>query len=125
MNKPPKVKMRSADPLQDYYNDGTGNLWSVAKLLDDSKDLPVFDVPLAALNLSGHPWEGDNMFALAFHVKRCMSADLDCPILISWDGGIADGRHRIIKAVATGKTTIKARRMQWRPDPDRKEDSPP
>jgi hypothetical protein len=50
--KPPKVKFRSDDPLQDYYSDGE-NLYSVARLLDDTKDLPVFNVPLAALNLTG------------------------------------------------------------------------
>lgn len=49
---PPKVKFRDDDPLQDYYSDGE-NLYSVARLLDDTKDLPVFDVPLAALNLTG------------------------------------------------------------------------
>lgn len=120
--KPPKVKLRDAEPLQDYYDDGDGNLYSVARLLDDSKHLPVFDVPVAAIRLTGRIWDGANMYALAFHVRKCMRADLSFPILLAWDGAIADGRHRIIKAIATGKTTIKARRMTWKPEPDRKAD---
>lgn len=50
---PPKVTFRKPDPLQDYYDDGHGDLYSVARLIDDTKDLPVFDVPLAALSLTG------------------------------------------------------------------------
>jgi len=121
VNKPPKVQFRNPEPLQDYYSDGTGNLYSVARLIDDTKDLPVFDVPLAAIRLDGCPWDGDNMHALAFHVKKCMAADLTCPILLDWNGAIADGRHRVIKALALGKRTIPARRMTWKATPDSKE----
>lgn len=121
MATPPKVSMRDAEPLQDYYRDKDGNCYSVARLIDDAKNLPVFDVPLAALDLSSKIWGDCTMFALAFHVKKCVDADLRYPILLDWDGSVADGRHRIIKAIMDGKRTIKARRMHWKPDPDRKE----
>lgn len=117
--KPPKIKFRSNDPLQDYYSDGEGNLYSVARLADDAKDLPVFDCPLAALDLSGEIWQGSDMFGLANHVRRVKDADLSKPILLDWAGRIADGRHRVIKALVDGKRTIKARRMYWKPDPCR------
>ncbi len=117
--KPPKVRLRDTEPLQDWFQDVHGAQWAVARLVDDAKDLPVFQVPLAALDLTGKIWEGADMRLLAFHVKRCMDADLSYPVLIAWDGSIADGRHRILKAIATGKRTILARRMTWRPDPDR------
>lgn len=115
--KPPKVEFNHFFPLQDYYRDGEGNLYSVAKLVDDAKDLPVFDCPLAALHLSGEIWSGSNMHALAWHCRRVKNADLDEPILLDWNGAIADGRHRVIKALALGKRTIKARRLMWKPDP--------
>ncbi|MEI2416213.1 hypothetical protein V8Z80_08515 [Orrella sp. JC864] len=118
--KPPRVEFRPIDPLQDYYDDGQGNQYSVARLVDDAKDLPIFDCPLAALDLSGEIWKGSNMHGLAFHVRKVMRADLDVPILLDWNGGIADGRHRVIKALALGKRTIKAKRMTWKPDPCRK-----
>ena len=121
MSKPPKVTFRKQEPLQDYYCDGAGGWYSVAKLLDDSKDLPVFDCPLAAIDLSHVIWRDADMFVLAVHVRRVMDADLDTPILLDWHGSIADGRHRVLKAIAKGKRTIKARRMTWRPDPCKQE----
>lgn len=120
-NKVPKVAFSQVYPLQDYYNDGQGNLYSVAKLVDDAKSLPVFDCPLAALDLSGEIWSGSNMHALAWHCRRVKDADLDEPVLLDWNGVIADGRHRVIKALVEGKRTIKARRLPWKPDPCRKE----
>lgn len=123
MAKPPKVRLRDPEPLQDWFSDTEGNRYAVARLIDDAKDLPVFEVPLAALDLTGEIWKGADMRLLAFHVKKCMDADLKFPILIAWDGSIADGRHRILKAIAIGKRTILARRMQWRPEPDRQAQS--
>ena len=120
---PPLVKFRNVDPLQDYYSDGRGNLYSVARLLDDSKDLPVFECPLAALDLSHVIWRDADILGLAFHVKRVMDADLDCPILLDWNGAIADGRHRVLKALAKGRRTILAKRLPWKPDPCRREES--
>lgn len=118
----PKLEFRGIDPLQDYFCDGKGGHYSVAKLHDKTKDLPVFDCPLAALDLSAEIWEGCDMFELAFHVKRVNEADLNMPILLDWQGSIADGRHRVIKAIVEGKRTIKARRMTWKPAPCRVEE---
>lgn len=114
--KPPVVPVNDAEPLQDSFNDGTGK-WSVAKLIDDCKDLEPFDAPLASLDLSYIIWKGADMTSLAFHCKKVNAADLTKPIIISWDGCIADGRHRIIKSLMLGKRTIKAVRMTWRPTP--------
>ena len=116
--KPPVVPVNNAEPLQDHFDDGTGR-WSVAKLIDDCKDLTPFDAPLASLDLSYIIWKGADMTSLAFHCKKVNNADLTKPIIISWDGCIADGRHRIIKALMLGKRTIKAVRMTWRPTPCR------
>ena len=121
MAKAPKVTFRKHDPLQDYYCDGAGGWYSVAKLLDDTKDLPVFDCPLAALELSHVIWRDADMLMLASHVRRVMDADLDVPILLDWTGSIADGRHRVLKALAKGERTIKARRMTWRTEPCKQE----
>ncbi|SDQ42577.1 hypothetical protein [Pseudoxanthomonas sp. CF125] len=117
--KPPRVRLHDPEPLQDYYQDKDGDQYSVARLCDDARSLSVFEVPLAALSLSSHPWTGDNMLCLALHVKKCMEADLSFPVLLDWNGDIADGRHRILKAIALGKRTIKARRMTWKPVPDK------
>lgn len=122
--RPPPVRLRPLEPLQDWFVDVDGNRYSVARLLDDTKHLPVFDVPLAALDLTGEIWNGPDMLGLAYHVRACMKADLSCPILIAWDGSIADGRHRILAAIAKGRATLPARRMTWKPEPDRPAEAP-
>lgn len=116
---PPPVRLSENEPLQCWFQDRDGSLYSVARLLDDARDEPVFDVPLASLDLSGRPWDGCDMLALAKHVQQCMEADLRYPILLAWDGSIADGRHRVLKAIALGRRTIKAKRLQWKPEADR------
>ena len=115
--KLPLVKLPDLEPLQGRYSDGLGNFWSVARLIDDTKDLKPFDCPLASLNLSDVIWVDCNIQDLALHCNQVIEADLDYPIILSWDGSIAEGRHRIIKAIIEGKRTIKAVRMTWRPTP--------
>ena len=121
MKKPPKVPLARIEPLQDRYSDGKGDSWGVARLIADTKHLKPFDAPLASLDLSREIWQGNNMMDLAFHCKKVAKADLSKPIIIAWDGSIADGRHRIIKALVEGKRTIKAVRMNWKPSPCGKE----
>ena len=50
------------------------------------------------------------------------STAVEGPIILDWNGCVADGRHRIIKAIVAGKTTIKAKRLTWRMEPDKKAD---
>lgn len=121
--KYPKVKLPENEPLTHWFSDCTGARWSVARLLEETKSLEPFDCPLAALDLSPVIWAGASTFDLAGHCRRVMDADLKHPILLAWDGSVADGRHRIIKAIAEGRTTIKAKRMWWRPAPDRPADN--
>ena len=113
---PPKVRLATIEPLQDRFRHGK-ETWSVARLIDDTKHLKPFNAPLASLDLSGEIWSGNNMADMAYHCKKVAKADLSRPIIITWDGSIADGRHRIIKALMLGKRTIKAVRMQWKPTP--------
>lgn len=117
MNKPPIIKLKIKEPLQEQFNDGEGGLYSVAKLIDDTKHLEPFDCPLASLNLRGNIWDDQNIMGLARHCLAVNDADLKKPIILAWNGSIADGRHRIIKAIMLGKRTIKAVRMTWKPDP--------
>jgi len=117
-SKPPAaLPLGRNDPLLEYYHT-EGKKWSVARLIEDTKDLEVFDLPLAGMDLSGAVWQGCSMFDLARHVRKCMDADLSKPIILDWEGTIADGRHRVIKAVAEGRKTIKAVRMTWKPGDD-------
>lgn len=105
--------------LLGYYNDGTGHLYSVAKLVELTKDLVPFDAPIQAIDLSGEIWKNCNVFELAYHVKLVNDADLSYPIILDWNGGIADGRHRLIKALVLGHSTIKCVRMTYKPNFDK------
>lgn len=113
----PVVEFAKNDPLQHYYIDNDGNYYSVARLVDECKDLEPFDMPLAGMDLDYEPWKGANLFELAAHVKRVMDADLDEPIILDWNGCLADGRHRLIKALTEGRDTIKVVRLPWKLSP--------
>lgn len=116
----PAITHRPNEPLQDYYIDENGDMYSVAKLIDDTKHLKPFKVPVASLGLSSKIWAGCNIFDLAFHCKAVNEADLSKPIILDWNGEIADGRHRLIKAIIKGKKTINVVRITWRVTPCRK-----
>lgn len=116
----PKVPIDTAGHKNGFYSDGSSQ-WDVARLWELTKDLPVFDCPLAGMDLSHTAWAGSSLSALAEHCKRVNEADLSKPIILDWDGAVADGRHRIVKALMLGKTTVKAVRMTYRPEPSRTE----
>lgn len=113
------VRFADHTPLEGYYNDGHGNLYSVARLIDMCKDLEPFDVPLQAFDLSAQIWQNYSIFDLAFHIKAVNEADLSYSIILDWNGSIADGRHRLIKALVLGHSTIKCVRMYWKPEADK------
>lgn len=121
-NKPPVITFNRAEPMQDYFSDGFGRIYSVARLVDEAKDLEPFDCPLAALDLSCRIFDECDIYDVAWHIKKVNDADLSYPIILSWDGGVADGRHRILKALLEGRRTIKAVRIMYEMAPDRVED---
>lgn len=45
-------------------------------------------------------------------MRRVMNADTSIPIIISPKGQIADGCHRVMRALLDGKPTIKAYRLK-------------
>jgi hypothetical protein len=91
--------------------------WSVARLVQLSKDFPVMNVPLNHLST----WKKYDITLreLAGHVKAVLNADLSFPIILDEDNEIMDGRHRLIKAMIEGHKTIKAVRFEENPDPCR------
>lgn len=95
--------------------------WSVARLIQLSKDFPVMNIPLNHLNV-GAKYDL-TLRELAGHVKAVMNADLSFPIILDEDGDIMDGRHRIMKAMTEGKKTVKAVRFEENPTPCRVRDN--
>lgn len=56
--------------------------------------------------------------AVAHHARRIEAADLSFPIILSADGGLMDGGHRIAKALLRGDLTVAARQFDTDPSPD-------
>src|SRR5579863_6138641 len=56
--------------------------------------------------------------AVAEHARRIEAADLTRPIILSADGRLMDGGHRVAKAWLLGRTTIAAVRFETDPAPD-------
>lgn len=78
----------------------------------------AFDYPLAAYDLS---WLGFNIKDaddFVYHMRRVMNTDTSIPIIISPKGQIADGYHRVMRALLDGKSTIKAYRLKEFPYAD-------
>lgn len=115
----PKVNIEKTNLIDSYYTDQNGNVYSAVKLIEHSKNFPVFDLPLAGLDLRRKPWDIKNLDDFSYHVKRCVDTSLDHPIILDHYGTIADGCHRVVKAIVLGKKTIKAIRLEKMPDIDR------
>lgn len=90
------------------------NSWSVARLFELSRALPVMDVPLDHLCVY-YIYEKLTLREMVMHMKAVNEADLSMPIILDEDGELMDGRHRLMKAMLTGEKTIKAVRFDENP----------
>lgn len=96
--------------------------WSVPRLFELARELPVMEVPLNHLNLY-YTYEKLTLREMVMHMRAVNDADLDKPIILDEDGELMDGRHRLMKAMLTGAETIKAVRFDENPSPCQVRDS--
>lgn len=92
--------------------------WSVPRLFELSRNLPVMDVPLNHLSLN-YQYQNLRLRDMVTHMRAVLDADLSKPIILDEDGELMDGRHRLMKAMLTGIDTVKAVRFDKNPSPDR------
>ena len=90
--------------------------FSVARLVELSKNFKIMTIPLDHLNVY-NKYEDLTLREMAMHINAVNNADLKYPIILDEDGEIMDGRHRIIKAIINGEKTIKAVRFDKNPEP--------
>jgi hypothetical protein len=99
------------------------HIWHVERLWELARRLPVETVPVKDLlpileqTCCITPDERTCMH-MARHAKRVLEADLAYPILLSADGMLFDGSHRIAKAWVLGHETIQVVRFPRNPEPD-------
>jgi hypothetical protein len=110
---------------QYYFRHSKGGLlaWDVDRLIMRSRHFHRVNISVSAIR------ELDLSFASEFdhaptwqdvvnHVELIEAADLRYPIILSADGGVMDGMHRVAKAVLLGEGTIEAVQFNVDPEPD-------
>ena len=96
--------------------------WDVDRLVLGARDLPVRSVPLAAIRELDAPLfaedEPRTWRDVIIHMVLIDAADLRYPIILSADGSVMDGRHRVAKALREGRSTLDAVQFAQDPPPD-------
>jgi len=77
-------------------------------------------IPLSAIRELDQVWsdEAQTWRAMVEHLKLIDEADLSYPIILSADGAVMDGRHRVAKAAREGRSEIEAVQFVEDPEPD-------
>jgi hypothetical protein len=98
--------------------------WNVRHLVELSRDLPREWVPLSAIRELDEPYwsnEGTQILTcreVVDHARLMLDSDLAFPIILSSDGRIMDGMHRVCKALFENRTEIEAVRFVHDPAPN-------
>jgi len=111
---------------QYHFRDSPQGLraWSVRRLVELSSDLIPQQVSLSTIRELDDPfWSGGKEHPLtcreiAEHARLISESDLSFPIILSSDGRVVDGMHRVCKALNLGRETIAAVRLTVDPEPD-------
>lgn len=103
--------------------DGVRRTWRVERLWELSAELPVESVPIADLSVLDEvtwfdPEHRPTGREVVRHCRRINEADLSFPILLSEDGKVFDGVHRIARCLLEGRDRIDAKRFPENPEPD-------
>ncbi|MFA6287113.1 MAG: hypothetical protein WC661_06965 [Opitutaceae bacterium] len=107
-------------------------IWDVPTLWELAKDIPVLSVRIDTLGeLDRVAWYGADQHSgrltvrqFVDHAKRIEHANLAEPILLSSEGKLLDGFHRIAKAFMIGQTHVLAKRFDVDPAPIRNVEMP-
>lgn len=97
--------------------------WNVHRLIELSRNFEREWVDLSQIRELDEPfWSGDETRMtcrqVADHTQLIQDADLAFPVILSNDGRVMDGMHRICKAYLLGKDKIEAVRFRKEPEPD-------
>lgn len=98
--------------------------WNVHRLVDLTTTLPRERVPLSAIRELDEPYwcnEGTKQLTcreVVAHTRLINDCDFTHPVILSSDGRVMDGMHRICKALLVGLSDIEAVRFLQDPEPD-------
>jgi hypothetical protein len=113
-----KISVPGMSLYENRYRDGP-KVWLVTNLIEQAKDLPVFDLQVAALHVGECIWGAvHSPYLLVSHMKRTLAVDITKPIILSAEGFIMDGWHRVARALLDGRAYIPAVRFVKTPEYD-------
>jgi hypothetical protein len=98
--------------------------WRVEGLIEKSASLPVKEVNVAdlLLTIGNGTWFGKDQRVtiqlILSHIDRALKADLTFPIILSADGKVMDGSHRIMSAYIKGVKSLNTVQFEIDPTPD-------
>ena len=98
--------------------------WKASTLWKLSETMEVEDVSLDSFDWTNENFQCGNLSDpplwrdIGNHTKQILAADLKYPIVISAEGNVMDGMHRILKCYVFGLPTVKAVRFKVTPPPD-------
>ena len=94
--------------------------WDVDRLARLSGHLKSELVAVASIREVDEAYWGQPMTCrdVAEHARLIDESDFEFPIILSSDGRIMDGMHRVLKALMQGRSQIQAVRFETDPAPD-------
>jgi hypothetical protein len=98
--------------------------WDVRRLVELSRGLPRERVPLSAIRELDEPYwssaPGQKLTCreVVGHARLMLDCDFEFPVILSSEGRVMDGMHRICKALLDGLDEIEAVRFVQDPEPD-------
>jgi hypothetical protein len=110
---------------QYHFRPGPDGLraWDVHRLIDLAASLPVIEVPVSAIRELDEPYWFDHGYAptcraVAEHAQLIRDVDVSFPIILSADGRVMDGMHRVAKALIEDRRSLPAKQFVRDPEPD-------
>jgi hypothetical protein len=98
--------------------------WNVHRLIELSANLPRERVPLSVIPELDEPyWAGEDNQRMTCrqvveHARPMLDCDYEFPVILSSDGRVMDGMHRVCKALLEGLSEIEAVRFAQDPEAD-------
>jgi len=98
--------------------------WDVERLVAPSRDLSQFRLTIDSIGeIDEVYWFDDDEQTptcrrVIEHARLIHEADLSYPIILSADGRVMDGMHRVGKALLEGRLEIEAVKFDEDPEPD-------
>ena len=112
-------------PQHSFWPSPSGiDAWDVERLIRLAAGLPVLAVRVDAIDeIDTAYWYGfdgqePTVRSIVEHMALVRDADLSYPIILSAEGRVMDGMHRLAKALLEGRDTIDAVRFEVTPPPD-------